>query len=74
MNAGLMLCMITVDVFHDLQVYAYTASGLTDHKNSRYTQFVGFLMRPSVDSMHEVVRRLGNTDLEAAAAVDDCNR
>ncbi len=41
-------------------MYAYTATGITDHKNSRYTQFIGMLLRPSVDSLHEAVRRLGS--------------
>lgn len=54
-----------------VQIYTYTATGITDHKNSRYTQFIGLLMRPSVDSMHEVVRRLGATDLEDDVSVVD---
>ena len=38
-----------------VQIYAYTATGLTDHKSSRYTQFIGILLRPSVEAMHEVM-------------------
>ena len=58
-----------------VQLYAYTATGITDHKASHYTQFIGLLMRPSVDSLHEVVRRLGapdfDEDVSLAAAGDN---
>ena len=63
-----------------VQVYAYTASGITDHKASRYTQFIGLLLRPSVDAMHEIVKRLGSPggdeDLEGNdnSAAEDFSR
>ena len=28
-----------------IQLYAYTSTGITDHKASHYTQFIGVLMR-----------------------------
>jgi hypothetical protein len=28
-----------------IQLYAYTSTGLTDHKASHYTQFIGVLLR-----------------------------
>lgn len=54
-----------------VQLYAYTSTGITDHKASHYTQFIGLLMRPSVDSLHEVVRRLGAPDLDEDVSVAD---
>ncbi len=82
-----------------VQLYAYTATGIFDHKSSRcatcgththththcymhhltalsnfhrYTQFIGLLLRPSVDSLHDVVRRLGSaTDLDDLLADED---
>jgi len=54
-----------------VQVYAYTSTGLTDHKNSRYTQFVGMLLRPSVDAMTDVAKHIAAADDWDVAADDD---
>ena len=57
-----------------VQLYAHTGTGLTDHKNSRYTQFIGMLLRPSVESMHAFVKKLGNpTDTDEVMNDNDDN-
>ena len=45
-----------------VQLYVYTAAGITDHKNSHYTQFIGTLLRPSVDTLATIMRKLGTSD------------
>ena len=45
-----------------VQLYVYTSAGITDHKNSHYTQFIGCLLRPSVDTLAQIMRRLGTSD------------
>ena len=45
-----------------VQLYVYTGAGISDHKNSHYTQFIGCLLRPSVETLHAVMRRLGSSD------------
>ncbi|CAB4067941.1 unnamed protein product [Lepeophtheirus salmonis] len=52
-----------------IQIYAYTSTGITDHKNSRYTQFIGMLLRSSMDTLNAFSRRL--CDAENAELVDD---
>ena len=49
-----------------VQLYVYTSAGITDHKNSHYTQFIGCLLRPSVDTLATIMRRLGSSE-----AMDD---
>lgn len=49
-----------------VQLYVYTSSGISDHKNSHYTQFIGCLLRPSVETLAGIMRKLGSTD-----ALDD---
>ena len=49
-----------------VQLYVYTSSGISDHKNSHYTQFIGCLLRPSVETLATVMRRLGTSE-----ALDD---
>ena len=45
-----------------VQLYVYTSSGISDHKNSHYTQFIGCLLRPSVETLAAVMRRLGSSE------------
>ena len=45
-----------------VQLYVYTGAGISDHKNSHYTQFIGCLLRPSVETLASVMRRLGSSD------------
>ena len=45
-----------------VQLYVYTSSGISDHKNSHYTQFIGCLLRPSVETLASVMRRLGSAE------------
>ena len=45
-----------------VQLYVYTGAGISDHKNSHYTQFIGCLLRPSVETLHAVMRRLGSSE------------
>ena len=45
-----------------VQIYAYTSTGITDHKNSRYTQFIGVLLRPSTDVLSAMMKKLGNAE------------
>jgi hypothetical protein len=40
-----------------IQLYLYTGTGLTDHKNSRYTHLVGLLLRPSVESLQGISQK-----------------
>merc|ERR1719317_554961 len=54
-----------------VQLYLYTSSGITDHKNSHYTQFIGILMRPSVETLGAAMRRLGNAELDEDVSVAD---
>ncbi len=56
-----------------IQLYLYTGTGLSDHKNSRYTHLVGLLLRPSVDSLQDIVMRIGGVDLDddVNSAADD---
>lgn len=63
--------LLELQVGDRVQVYAYTSTGITDHKNSRYTQFIGILMRPSVDSLQEIVKRLGTTDMDDDVSLAD---
>ena len=54
-----------------VQVYLYTSSGITDHKNSHYTQFIGILLRPSVETLGAAMRRLGNAELDEDVSITD---
>ena len=45
-----------------VQLYVYTGAGISDHKNSHYTQFIGCLLRPSVETLANVMRRLGSAE------------
>ncbi len=45
-----------------VQLYVYTSAGISDHKTSHYTQFIGCLLRPSVETLAAVMRKLGSTD------------
>ena len=54
-----------------VQIYLNTHSGITDHKNSHYTQFIGVLMRPSVETLGAAMRRLGNAELEEDVSMAD---
>ena len=56
--------LLELAVGDTVQLYMYTSSGITDHKNSRYTHLVGLLLRPSVDSLHDIVMRIGGVDLD----------
>ncbi len=60
-----------------VQLYVYTSAGITDHKNSHYTQFIGCLMRPSVETLAAVMRRLGSSeamDEDVSTAETDYSR
>ena len=37
--------LLELAVGDTVQLYMYTSSGITDHKNSRYTHLVGLLLR-----------------------------
>ena len=54
-----------------VQLYVYTSAGITDHKNSHYTQFIGCLLRPSVDTLATIMRRLGSTDVDDDVSIAD---
>lgn len=54
-----------------IQLYAYTSTGITDHKNSHYTQFIGLLLRPSIEMLHAAMRRLANPELDDEVSVAD---
>ena len=59
-----------------VQLYVYTSAGVFDHKSSHYTQFIGCLLRPSVDTLAAVMRRLGSSDAleEEVSTADDISR
>ena len=38
-----------------IQLYAYTSTGITDHKASHYTQFIGVLMRYVKSNYNHVI-------------------
>ena len=59
-----------------VQLYVYTSSGISDHKNSHYTQFIGCLMRPSVETYANVMRRLGAAETleDDVSTADDMSR
>ena len=59
-----------------VQLYVYTSSGISDHKNSHYTQFIGCLMRPSVETYANVMRRLGAAESleDDVSMADDMSR
>ena len=38
-----------------IQLYAYTSTGITDHKASHYTQFIGVLMRYVKSNYNRVI-------------------
>ena len=63
--------LLELAVGDTVQVYMYTSSGITDHKNSRYTHLVGLLLRPSVESLHDIVMRIGGVDLDDDVSVTD---
>ena len=54
-----------------VQIYINTSTGITDHKNSHYTQFIGVLMRPSVETLGAAMRRLGNAELDEDVSTAD---
>ena len=58
-----------------VQLYVYTSAGITDHKNSHYTQFIGCLLRPSVDTLATIMRRLGSSEAmdDEISAADDAS-
>ena len=58
-----------------VQLYVYTSAGITDHKNSHYTQFIGCLLRPSVDTLATIMRRLGSSEAmdDEVSAADDAS-
>ena len=59
-----------------VQLYVYTATGISDHKNSHYTQFIGTLLRPSVETYANVMRRLGSAEAmeDDVSMADDMSR
>ena len=59
-----------------VQLYVYTSSGISDHKNSHYTQFIGTLLRPSVETYANVMRRLGSAEAmeDDVSMADDMSR
>ena len=59
-----------------VQLYIMTSSGISDHKNSHYTQFIGCLMRPSVETYANVMRRLGAAESleDDVSTADDMSR
>ena len=65
--------LLELAVGDTVQLYMYTSSGITDHKASRYTHLVGLLLRPSVDSLHDIVMRIGGVDLDEDVSVADNN-
>ena len=58
-----------------VQLYVYTGAGISDHKNSHYTQFIGCLLRPSVETLASVMRRLGSSEAleDDVSTADDLN-
>jgi hypothetical protein len=59
-----------------VQLYVNTSSGISDHKNSHYTQFIGCLLRPSVETLAAVMRRLGSNDVldDDVSLADDASK
>lgn len=43
--------LLELAVGDTVQLYMYTSSGITDHKNSRYTHLVGLLLRQVIFSL-----------------------
>lgn len=59
-----------------VQLYVHTSTAISDHKNSHYTQFIGCLLRPAVDTLAAVMRRLGSNEVldEDVSTAEDFSR
>ena len=61
---------------YKVQLCVNTSTGISDHKNSHYTQFIGTLLRPSVETYANVMRRLGSAEAmeDDVSMADDMSR
>jgi len=50
-------CFMELEIGDRVQVYAVTGTGLSDTRNSHYTQFSGVMLRPSPDTFRSALRQ-----------------
>jgi len=55
-------CMMELEIGDRVQVYAVTGTGLSDMKNSHYTQFSGVILRPSPETVRSAIRQAAQAE------------